>query len=195
MKYSFSLLIALLLIGCTRPIQSTDLATCFNKVEVKNGQLIRIYCNDDKDWREFKNDIFSIQIPGTLFAFTNNQIAFTSNPDNKAPQNTDFFVDIFNLKNTDCTDQFIGIIDEQKISIPENNSIWGRVDPISSLEWSIEKDGDQIIQCNYGSLPKAYSVYGMCSQNQKDATITCIRQMKDNRILAKQIFESFRWTN
>ena len=40
-----------------------------------------------------------------------------------------------------------------------------------------------------------YSAYAFCAEKNGKAVAICIQQMTDDEAMAKQIFESFRWTD
>ncbi len=59
--------------------------------------------------------------------------------------------------------------------------------------WEPRSDESALL-CHGGGTPPVESVYTFCSQENGKTVVLCINQMKDDPEMAKQIFESFRWT-
>jgi len=67
-------------------------------------------------------------------------------------------------------------------------------------EYYVECTGDEWENCpqkqrDYEVVHGMYSAYAFCAERDGKAVAICVQQMTDDEALAKQIFESFRWTN
>lgn len=76
-------------------------------------------------------------------------------------------------------------------TINVNAGKWGRVD-----FWDNRYDGMDI-QNEYPFCrpPSKGNTYAFCAEKDGKAVAICIQQMTDDEAMAKQIFESFRWTD
>jgi hypothetical protein len=83
--------------------------------------------------------------------------------------------------------------------LPEDNSqtIWGKVDMFDHLNF---ESGDgaygplRDVVCRKMPESGLAAVYALCSEKDGKTVVICISQMTDNREQAKEIFETFRWT-
>lgn len=86
-------------------------------------------------------------------------------------------------------------------SLPNTNGGWGRVDAFDARDikggWP---EGYELpesiftILCTNSGLPITTKTYAFCSEKNSKTVVICINPIKDDPEMAKQIFESFRWT-
>lgn len=67
-------------------------------------------------------------------------------------------------------------------------------------EYNVECTGDEWENCpqkqrDYEVAHDMYSAYAFCAEKDGKAVAICIQQMTDDEDMAREIFESFRWTD
>jgi hypothetical protein len=69
---------------------------------------------------------------------------------------------------------------------------WGKV--LFSYTWD-PLPGQNDVFCRSLDLPRKSYAYAFCAEKDGKAVAICLQQMTDDEAMAKQIFESFRWTD
>ncbi len=92
-----------------------------------------------------------------------------------------------------CSPSKLGISQINALPSTSGKAEWGKVDYWDKLVKGEPMDLD-VICTNYG-IPHIPYIYGFCSEKDKRTVVICVNEMQDNPELAKQIFETFRWTN
>jgi len=88
-----------------------------------------------------------------------------------------------------CSPDTIGASFINKMGIVEE-SFWGKVD-YYDIYWSGDFPNATSPVCRYSVGEVGY---GFCSQRDNKTVIICVEQLQDDPQLAKEIFETFRWT-
>ncbi len=96
--------------------------------------------------------------------------------------------------NATCAAKTTGIFDSP-LSVTNTNSAWAKVDFFEKFDsrgqgWI--DYGDPYPLC--ATLGSYEARYAFCSEKNGKTVVICISQMKDDPAMAKQIFETFRWT-
>lgn len=73
----------------------------------------------------------------------------------------------------------------------DSNVKWGQVK--FKYTWD-PLPGENDVFCRSIEEPHKTSAYAFCAEKDGKAVAICIQQMTDDEALAKEIFESFRWT-
>ena len=87
------------------------------------------------------------------------------------------------------------------ISQPEfstlQNASWGRIDAWDTSNNPGFETSDELWDspCKNIGYPEGHTIYGFCAEKNGKAVAICVQQMTDNEQQAKEIFESFRWTD
>jgi hypothetical protein len=98
----------------------------------------------------------------------------------------DMYIDIFNNEPS-CNEEIIGISKTEDLFSEDTEATWGKV-TFTGYDYP-----PNFIKCTsiFGDNAAAYA---LCSQKNEKTVIICISQATDNPTLAKEIFETFRWT-
>lgn len=95
------------------------------------------------------------------------------------------------LQSAQCTETLLGASRVSVTGTMNTKSMWGKVD-------FFEIQGSDYLPEN---APKCRPMsgkngvgYAFCSEHEGQTVLICIGQKRDNPQLAKEIFESFRWT-
>lgn len=206
MKKLQIIFLAALLTACVESEQislTNSGSDCFNTVEVRNGKLNSVFCTDNKDLRLFQEKDLSIQIPGDMFKFENSETetAFSTNPTNDPPKPSDFYVNIYAPANLPCEPGYIGNSKVNKFEKDNEKSIWAKMEMLSTYDrppsslCAINAPDCTQRELFEGTCKTKTATYAFCSVKEDKEVAICIQQMTDNQELAKQIFESFRWTD
>ena len=94
-----------------------------------------------------------------------------------------------------CSRHITGASQTKSLPKADGMAAWGRVDYWDNHElegWEYQEWNDVV--CTYAGNPGPKAVYALCSEKDDKTIVICINQMSDNPSLAKQIFETFRWT-
>jgi hypothetical protein len=94
---------------------------------------------------------------------------------------------------TSCSPSLTGASQVEPLVNAKGKTEWGKVDFFEKYKGDgfIDYDGEPPL-CAQPS--KAKHRYALCSENNGKTVVICISQMTDNPQLAKEIFETFRWT-
>lgn len=101
----------------------------------------------------------------------------------------DFSIWIF-PKAQSCTS--LGIDEIQSANIDSDEAQWGKVKDYDMYDDLLDPDC-RIMPTEKGIKPKG-TAYAFCAEKNNKMVIICIKQMTDDEAMAKEIFESFRWT-
>lgn len=74
---------------------------------------------------------------------------------------------------------------------------WGKVDAWDRHEMEGYEVSEEFLNspCKDLDVNDEHSTYAFCSERNGKAVAICLKQMADNDMMAKKIFESFRWTD
>lgn len=109
-------------------------------------------------------------------------------------------VDVFNLSSS-CSPDVTGLTSESVSPLPNTGgkTLWGKEPRPSPYGYS-----DALCRTMVTTLTKTEywqntgiersAAYVLCSEKDGKTVVICITQMTDNPAIAKQIFETFRWT-
>jgi hypothetical protein len=171
---AYFILLALCISGCQMSLKPISNNTELNELSIWNDFSIQVD-------RPFKEKI--TRDDGSL-AFT----TYSTKSTNRLPH--DYSIYLFSNKVSNCSKETIGI---SKIKYKEeDNVIWGRVDAWDGqgIEgWEPSMDLSKVV-CK----PSATVTFALCAEKNGKTVVVCINQMTDNPDQAKQIFETFRWT-
>ena len=138
-------------------------------------------------------------------ASTSHQIADNDTNDNDLDEPQEYRIELWLKAEKACSPSVTGA--SQTAPLPDANgkAEWGRVDFYDSIFEKEKEGGDYILTKEGGdniicTVPDTTgipppSVYAFCSQHDNKTVIICINQMTDNEKQAKEIFETFRWTD
>lgn len=98
-----------------------------------------------------------------------------------------------------CSPLVTGVLSPTIFMSSSTKMIWGRVDVWDGMGnegWEPPFEESDETVCSYKVIPEPGSnIYAMCSQQGDKTIIACLNLTKnDNPTFAKEIFESFRWT-
>lgn len=93
-----------------------------------------------------------------------------------------------------CSPSITGASKTEELSSINGKVEWGRVDVWEKFRGGDIPDWEHVF-CKKEGTPPPREVYAFCTQNNGNTVVICIDQMKDNPALARQVFESFRWTD
>jgi len=108
----------------------------------------------------------------------------------------DVFADIYH-PNSSCSPRLTGTSQTTEIPNTNGKTYWGRMDV-----WD-NTDGEGVefpsywkeVICPYNEPSSGIQTYALCSEKNNRTVVICMTQQTDNPSLAKQIFETFRWTD
>jgi len=111
------------------------------------------------------------------------------------PHNSDTGLRTIELRESEskCSPSLTGTSQMTSLSDANGGAAWGRVDYWDRFPHEVPFDQPQP-QCRPGSGSRESSAYALCSEKDGKTVVICISQVTDNPDLAKQIFETFRWT-
>jgi hypothetical protein len=89
-----------------------------------------------------------------------------------------------------CTPYFLGILESKNLMEDLEQAVWGKVDFFEKI-YTGDFPPDFADLCR---PPVNGTAYVLCSEKDTKTVVICVSQGKDNPDLAKQIFETFRWT-
>jgi hypothetical protein len=154
--------------------------------------------SDDKlTWKEMSEwENFSIQSPvsfenrivrhdGSVALITFNTVTAERKP-------TDLSVYIYPEVNGACSVSITGSSKMSKFKDYSEKIQWGKVDVWEQRKiegWEAPYPLSKVL-CQE-SMPHTYI---LCSEKNSETVVICLNQITDNPDLAKQIFETFRWT-
>ena len=117
---------------------------------------------------------------------------------------TDFSIHVYPPESirtpSSCSPSITGASRTSPLETTSGKTNWGRVDAYDTPEsldrepvlcsppkvsWLIDAEGNAKLES---------SAYALCSEKDGKTVVICIGQMTDNPEMAKQIFETFRWT-
>jgi len=189
--------------GSDRPpdtLSAVDIPSdCFHKVNINNGKLNPIWCNDNKEIRHYQNDQYSITLPGNSFILgkdnDNDRVAFQTNATTIEATASDFAMNIsYFIDDTQCDMNMrdVDIIASQRES--EERKMWGKVNTQSEnfITNSFSPTSKYPLVC----MPVNRTIvnsYAFCSERDSKQVVICISQVTDNPELAEEIFKTFRW--
>ena len=177
-------LFTFLLAACNQSLSSDD--------SIGNRQL-------STGWHSYTNTAFNYTIDVPIAAYIPNksetgaQIFFGNIPFmGKGAKADAYDVLLYGKRSSPCVPSLTGT--SQVTSVPNANekAEWGSVDIWKSLErngWDPPYDPQNVV-----CTPATKNVYAFCSEKDGKTVVICINQMTDNPALAKEIFETFRWT-
>ncbi len=103
-------------------------------------------------------------------------------------------IDIFHEVNADCLPNITGALETKPIS---SNGAWGEVTGFRSPADPETPEAYCMPQYLFMGTTRKQGIannYAFCSIKDNKTVVICIDQTKDDPEMAKQIFESFRWT-
>jgi hypothetical protein len=109
---------------------------------------------------------------------------------------TDFSVFLYSELSSPCIPILTGVSQLSRTLESGGTITWGRVDAWDGFGiegWEFPYDLHQII-CRYDGTPRPNAVFALCAERNHQTVVICISQVERNDSLAKQIFETFRWT-
>ena len=94
-------------------------------------------------------------------------------------------------KNSPCSPSLTGATETTPLLHANGKAEWGRANwkELQKQEGYIPPFNTENIKCGGGT-----NDYAFCSQKDGKTVVICIKQQRDNPELAKQIFDSFKWT-
>lgn len=95
---------------------------------------------------------------------------------------------------SNCSAEILGV--SFPLTLNNKNTLWGKMDFYKDrgMEgWEPSSD-ESLLVCHGGGMNPPESVYAFCSEHDDKTVVICISQMTDNEAQAKEIFETFRWT-
>lgn len=111
---------------------------------------------------------------------------------------TDFSVHLYQFSDSrTCSTTLTGTSHPEPIPNTNGMTAWGRMDAWDGYggegwEWP---DGWENVLCTKSGTPSPAEIYTLCSDKNGKTVVMCVNQMTDNPSLAKQIFDTFKWTN
>lgn len=124
------------------------------------------------------------------FIRSDGSIAWINYNDNTAHRASgDILVELYNLKNQICSSSLHGASETVSLFSSENSN-WGKVDFFEINGHDFE--GNPPICEPYGG--ETAEAYVLCSEKDGKTVVICINEMTNNPELAKEIFETFKWT-
>ena len=100
-------------------------------------------------------------------------------------------IEFYDAVLSSCSGSLLGASHMQPLA--QTQGSWGEVDFYSqygSEEGLIDYEGERPLCAKPSS---AHFRYAFCSEKNNSTIVICILQVKDNRDIARQIFETFRW--
>ncbi len=191
MRQSLLILSATFILGCTTqqpkilPISSFHSST----IQASSSDSGSIQCDNTSgyciDFRDFMNERkWTNDWTGLSGAPTAHTLSNGLNPENAGYVRVDIY-----HSSTSPYCQNLGVSDPMVSSSASAAVImYGRVD-----FWEITK-GDFDLKDRPTCFPAGGTSYALCSEHAGKQVLICISQVTDNPALAKQIFDSFRWT-
>lgn len=150
----------------------------------------------DGNWKEMSDwDWFSIKSPTTFrehILRDDGSIALTTH-NTKTTDRTpdDYSIHLYSALFSLCSPSLTGASQMTTIPITNGKAEWGKTDlrELMKQEGYIPPYDTSTVKC--GGAP---FVYAFCSEKDDKTVVICINQQTDNPELAKEIFETFRWT-
>jgi hypothetical protein len=130
--------------------------------------------------------------PDGSVAFTN----YEAPKMKKDPQ--DISIELYHLSNVSCSTSITGSSHMSPFTNANGEAEWGRVDGWDNLKFETGDnpyEGLNNVICNYDGVSPDNTIYTLCGEKNQKTVVVCINQVTKNEDLAKQIFETFHWTN
>lgn len=154
-------------------------------------------------WFDFQNSKFLIPKESSIFATgdQNRKIIDNDFNDNDLDLPEEYRIQIISTA-PPCIPLTLGVFSTQSLILPDGTTaMWGWVERRSM------HDPNPDALCHYPQTKEcsgpewkerpcedAAGAYGFCAEKNGKRVVICIEQMTKDETMAKQIFESFRWT-
>ena len=102
---------------------------------------------------------------------------------------SDYSIHLYSSLPFPCSPELTGASKTTKLTTANGMAEWGRVNIFDSGGMDFPPDFKDLCR-----PPVNGSAYVLCSEKEEKTVVICISQMKDDPVLAKQIFETFEWT-
>ncbi len=191
MKKPFIILLALLLTFCSMSEKAVNIVTDRYEIRSELAQsgkqkpvIHSIYPparNYPDHWLTYIDDIDSFQV------------AYPADYPSGHPDSMKGMSIERPLPSRPCSTSLTGASALTLLSLSKGRAEWGRVDHFENEKMGEFETEEQKPICRPPTNEGAAG-YALCSEHNGKTVVICINQMKDDPAMAKQIFETFRWT-
>lgn len=168
------------LVGCTSPV--SPISKTENGIELSD------------------QNYFSIQAPSIFidrYVRADKSVAYSNYIGSKTKDDAqDVLIQVYSDLSDTCSPSLMGTSQITNLVDVNPKATWGRVDAWDYSDgegWEPPYELGDVL-CNYPTGIESAAGYALCSEKNGKTVVVCISQITKNEELAKQIFETFRWT-